>query len=1275
MSIATVGPKKYDFQDKVCAEVFLRHAQTTGVELFIEPEAGEDAKLQIASDSALKTIEIQVKGSKEDVTLSVLADWLVHFEERTAGNSLLERVCTDPHTTVVFVATGRCTDKVSLLCRGAGATWEAHDKKLSREIANELKNELIACVQTLESNDTELSAGRAKHLKTFLSKVKVDQFRASLTRVIILEKVLDDEVQSSCESRMRKLRVPLDRCEILTTRLIAIIKNGKESRSNVFPELLLALKEHLPEQIRPKDYVRRGCEEEWVQELSDNNILLLSGAPRVGKTNAGRWVAAEFEEAGYQLKLSSNLEEIERFLLDTAPCERLAVVDDPLGGSYMSADPGRTLAMLRQLSTKLSPTRKLIVSQVQDRLLQFADAARLEDSSLGQFKWHDLGKLDKTFLAELWVDLREQFSMPDILFTNILTALQSGTLDIEPGCLMHLASWHYRLRDVADLQEAIRLAREDSQSLASALNDEGFGAILQALAVATSQDDACSLQDLKYVLQGDGTDKRYATASYLGTSISFGAMFNRPVPEIEQYHRLELSAENASLLDKLERRRIIVETSLERFNFSHPFYRSAAECSAKGPTSSGARTLMELTTRALFSLSFETSKSAAVALHWVYLVLRLASRGANVIELAVEGMESRYLSTKDACFDFLLHSLEDISEEQRKSFGSWVNKVSFLNLSHVIWEKGQAALPAGENNVLEGRFYESYEWSEVADYVAVFSSKTATVVSAENAWKTLCYLEGDRQKLSAPVMLRLLGYDLGLLRAKAAKLWLSSIHGDDQEVLKKIFSDQHPAVAQAALEGAIEVWPECDAARQADLLSGLKQFSKLPASASTMIKSLLKTEDNGYDDPVPWDLFSSVLPDVLAAFPESVNMSDSQLYGAVRKATKSLSQTDFIRIVDSWIGLVERSALKVMPSDYAMAVTDLLICGTTSSADLRLPRLQRLFNIQGTGAQLRVVVEMVDRWNDLSVDDRKLLLCHLREERSDQTWLQAAAVTRPHVPQEVLALVFPLGKMPAGHNFQSFEAALIDRALMIYMGSPGVLYQVGAHGGNDNVWESIIETIVCDPSHKLFKKAWAHITSDSDDSKVYGYVAKLVGQFPQEIFEQLLEHKIRNNGGFMPTAWSLLLDQAPTHLLDDWFAAMVPHVPRVLNYLGEAGSWVGAEHSARLIKLFPSDCLLLNISYDLRETLTDGLKDFQESKYDELRSELASSALTQFLERFESNLPAHYATCDAIMERFTDVGCLETDLSVVSERRRVLLDAMHAFPYVEEREELEDWIE
>ncbi|WP_139832890.1 hypothetical protein [Pseudomonas sp. R45(2017)] len=1274
MSIATVGPKKYDFQDLVCVDIFLRYYNFEKAELYIEPEASEDAKVILPFLSGKEVIEVQVKGSQADLTLTELATWLAHFEERKSSNMLIERLCAKQDVSVVFVASARCNDNVSKFCKGAMASWDPHVKKLSREVARDLLSELKNHAELLESSESSLDKERGQHLKKFVKNAKIDKVRNDLARLIILENVLNDGLRDSCENRLRKLRVPADRFEILINRLTAIIKNAKDNKGDCYPALFAELNKNLPEITRPQNYIFRGNEESWKSELSENNILLLSGSPRVGKTNAGRWVAAEFEELGYQLKLSSNLEEIERFLLDTTPGERLAVLDDPLGGVLLTNDPVRTLSKIQQLSRQLSPSRKLVVSQVQDRLLQVTGAARLENTKLGTFVWHDLGLYDCDFLAEVWRVFHHQFSIPNPLFDNILASLLDGTLHIEPGCLMHLAASHYRLFDPSDIDEAIRLAREDSQSLAFALLSEGLGPILQALAIATSHDDACSLQDLTYVLGGDGTENRYAVASYLGVSLSFGAQRELPERETENYHDLSLSSENKDLLEILERRRIIVETGVDRFNFSHQFYRSAAEQSANGSTSSSAKRLLTQTERSLFSLSFESSRAAAVAMRWIYQVLITPDRRELLIDLAIDGLDSRYLITKDACFSFLLNTIEDISEGKRSDFKKWVSKVSFLSLSHVLWERGQATLPAGDNNTIEGRFFESYEWEEIENFFTAFSVGSSSTVSAEDAWKTVCYLESHPNRLSKPVLLRFLGYDLGSLRAKAAKIWINQVRDNDKEVLGRIFSDQHPAVAQEVLEGVLRAWQKCDKVRKDDLLDGLRKYASLPASASTMIAIMLKMDHQARGRELHWDLFGGLLPNLLATLPEGANLNDARLYGAVEKSLDHIPLVDFIGIIDSWIGLLEREALRVIPSDYAMAVTELLIRGTITTPKSRVSRLERLFKINGTGAQIRVVVELINNWDLLTTADQQMVLTHLGESRYDQYWLHAAAVTRNLVPQDVIDLMSHSKEMSLVGSLQNFDSKTLEYALKIYMGNPGILWHLGLHHQGSEIWEPIIESIALKPEHNLFRKAWEHITLASNDTRISDFVAKLADNHPQEIFERLLEHKIKTNGGFMPGAWGILLDHAPNELLDGWFLIMASHAQRVLDNLFEVPRWVGKKYEERLFKFFHDDICLMNSAFHTNKKLTEVFSKFEDVDIFELRTKIANSELHNFMADFRCNPPVHFSTCDSIQNMFKEIGCTDADLQEVEDHRLALLKLGYEYDSGDAGEKLQHWI-
>jgi hypothetical protein len=78
----------------------------------------------------------------------------------------------------------------------------------------------------------------------------------------------------------------------------------------------------------------------WVVSLTTRNALLLSEPPRCGKTDTARYVAAEFQALGYNVREGSDVEEALRYLLDAEPGDRLFLLDDPPGGLHV--EPGST---------------------------------------------------------------------------------------------------------------------------------------------------------------------------------------------------------------------------------------------------------------------------------------------------------------------------------------------------------------------------------------------------------------------------------------------------------------------------------------------------------------------------------------------------------------------------------------------------------------------------------------------------------------------------------------------------------------------------------------------------------------------------------------------------------------------------------------------------------------------------------------------------------------------------------------------------------------------
>lgn len=1212
MSIATVGPKKYDFQDLVCVFLFLRFEHLTGMGLHVEPAGGEDAKITYHNGSAANTIEIQVKGSEKPVTVSDVAEWLSHFPERQSSGTLLERLINQPDSSAVFVTSGRCVDALDRLVRRLKEQWPPHVDKIKRDDANTLLVEIDKYADQLAAEATTLKTARARHLKTLCLTTKPDSIRAALTKLTIVELVDDVELTYWCTQELRTKRLPLDRCEDVISRLRDLIKAGKESQIDITPKLRDLFQESLPERIRPKSYILRGHETAWLNELKSNNILLLSGSPRVGKSNAGRWIAAELEQSGYEVRRTRNLDEVGRFLLAPGDSERLALIDDPLGSTSLVASAANVLSQLRQLLPSLSASRKIIVCQVQDLLFEASQETDLRNVRIGKHNWHDLGRFETTFVREVWSELCGQFKVPSQLKMLVDVALEAG-LHLEAGCLLHLAASNDRLEDLSDLDAAVRLAREDSKDLALSLREQGHAAVLQVLSVTTSPDSYCGEEELRFVLHGDDSEFNLAKADVSGVGVTFGAKLQLNEPCHENYQNMSVLSDSDILtVSSLEMRRIIFENESGQHNFSHPFYRSAAKNTLNGSVTVEAKRLINYLKRGIFSLSSVVSKSAAGSIDWVFSAVKSPVRRGEIVAVAIEGLDSRYLATRDQCFAFLLDHIEYLNADQA-DFSRWVSKVSWLKLNHVLWEKGEAVLPPGKTLTLESRLFETYAWEEVEVAFVALKGSTVSAVSSESAWKVICYLESRAGTLSKIMLLRLLSYDLGLMRAGASKLWLSVDRQEDADALQRIFSDRHPAVVHAALEAVIANWQKLSCERRTQLLGLLKENAQGPVPAVVMMPTLLQEQ---VDEAV----LAALLPSVLRALPWGVRINAAKLFGRVSAVVGRLSMPELLEVIDGWIDLLEGLVVKAFPSDFLMGVAQIILDGITDSPVLRLSRLSRLASLPSTVARIRLVVELVNNWQMLCSEERTFLASVIAKTCSDQKWLQAAAVTRSAVPHELAKLVFMDGTMPTAETVGEFDSELIEHASRLYMGTYNVPSQVSAHRRHCKVWEPIIESFALDPENHLFEEAWDHLTQEADDAKISSFVRVLSSEHAQVVFERLFDHKVRCNGDFMPLAWEALLDCAPEGKLEVWFELMAQHSNSILEHPGEIIQWIGRKYAGGFLKLFASDIALLKLADSYELALP---KD--------LPKEVRDPLLAATLERFEISPPRHYFACDPML--------------------------------------------
>lgn len=1262
MSIEIIGQQKYLFQDHVCVLLAVLASGNPRASLQIEPEDGEDALLQTTEGGVARTVEVQVKGSTVAITHDVLADWLAHYPPHCASGSLLERISSDSSRSVLFVASGRCNDAVVAHALPLSVhTTHLPKGGVATTTVCGMRESLHRYETRTSSTDSQLTKERRADIGALLADTPAASLQKALQRVLITERLDEPEVLRRIRHTLETdHRVVPDRVEEATRRIREIVVKEKKTGVNVLPQVDKVISwGSAVDPLVAASYVSRGEEGALLDRLSLDSALLLTGAPRVGKTSCARNLAYSLQSQGYSVRICTNISEAERYLTEPVTGNRAAFVDDPLGGAHAADNAARELMQLGTLVPKLANGRRLIVAQAQDRLLQVSRCKSVSEVRTGNLPWVEMSIGATGFLGDLWSGLAADYSVPQALGTLVAGAIEAGQLDLEPGCLVYLAANHDRVSVDAQLADVISHARQDSRSLGDALREEQLAPLLSALAIASTPSLRSAELELAFVLDDKRSD-RPGESNVKGTMCSLPSLVSTtpPAPPPTYVPLPTLSAQQIGDLDRLELRRMVSRAS-RRYTFSHPFYRASAESLVDAATTRSMESALSALERALFTLDADTSRAAAANLGWVYRNLNTEEGRQGVVGLAVRGLHSIFPAVRDLCFEFLARRLESLSMDEQAKVPDWVRSVTDMELSCVEWtEDGQPRIPSATlGDFLEvDPFPASVPLAEVEGALTLLDSERPDTLSAHDAARAVMFLQESPGRLTLQMASRLLSFDISIVRAPVAQLWLGSPRDGDQLLLQRIFNEQHPSVTKAAYQGVLEAWPDCGEARRAALISGLQVMADSPISAAALIGRLVVIARKEYGGAeTPWPLFEALMPKVLRQLPPSASFRDDRLYNVMSDAIRNISPQSLLEIIDTWIDLVHQYASSGTPSDYFLGVTDILVSGVPSETGERGARIERLLALPGTASRIRVVSDLVDAWGDLTEVERTRLLQHLITKDLDFIWLQATALTRRYVPLEIQKALLPDGLTLASapeEIISGLPASLLDACVHVFTGDHPVIYYVGAHGCSNIAWKTVIRRIVHMPDHNMFEVAWEWLSFMGHEEELAEVAGALGVAHAERLAGLLLERKQRTTGEFMADVWTVLFGLPVSQdVKSDWLARMAALAPNALDSLDEHKSWIPESHRDEFLSHFESDTALRKLAVTLLRALKvaqDGDDAGEENEAED--EELATAGLrvkSQVLKLIETMLdkhpPKHWQTYDIVL-KFIELGKFSDDL-------------------------------
>ncbi|TMP73759.1 hypothetical protein [Pseudoalteromonas sp. S1608] len=1273
MSIALTGQIKYDFQDLVCVHYILKFYDKNGTKFLVEPEGGEDAELCFLDDTGQSNkFEIQVKGSEEPVDHEKVAECLGHFPAYGDNNFLLERLLLNKNSRAVLVMSGRATDSLQkYLPKG---DWQGGIHKTTRFNQPDAQLVLNAVREYARSlPETRKNNARRNHIVQFFESVSINDIKESLSRLIIIDNTSKDNLTDSCRRILRSnFQVPDDMFNHIINGLSTIIKDGKLSQKDTIAPFLQYLNENPVLSIRPKNYIQRDQEGIWVEQLKTHDCLLLSGRPRVGKSNSAKWIASEFQCIGYSVLLTQHVDEAERFLLDPVHTPRLVVLDDPLGGIHPVNKPNESLGRLKRLITNLRKNRKLIVSQGQERLLEVTETEMLTDASIEGRTWVDLSDVSVGLLLSHWDTLGREFSISKNLFNTVRNSLIEGKINIELGCLTYLAAENEKINDTSNIDQILRFARKDAVDLGKALDQEGCKNILMGLAITSSNLEPVSETDLAYSL-ANSEENFHGYSDIVSTYASFGKTKVSKTHIFPKYQpKPKLSQDDSDSLDLLEQRCMAEFNDSDEATFSHPFYRSAAESLFNFKARKAFPRIEQILENGIFCLSPSTARASARNLNWIYERVKKDSDKIKVFELAKRGLNSSYPSVRDICFEFLIDNMSRFPDECEIEQSKWINKVNGGDLQVLEWLDGQPWYPMGKGINLEYSWSNAFGEDKSINILSDIHNDTLKVITPKDAFDVLTYLENKPEELTHSAISRILSINEGLVRALAVKIWLQINRENDCDILARIFSDKHPAVAESIFKSTIRSWNEYNFERQNYFFSELVKLAAQPVLANAIIDDLVVFErPHRMGENPPWEVFAKLLPIALSSLPHNVNLKFTRLDCVVNEAIRILDLELTIPIIDGWITLLEKISIKKIPDDYALAVTDTLIKITKSNDEARRGLISRLLSLNGTGGLVRVISDLMYDWDVLTNEEQELVIERICMDSEDRYWRQAAVLTSRRAPNELIKLIIPnwcsqTSDMLQAEELLDLPPKLLSSAVKMYIGEPQPLWWIGTHHREQNVWPRVIELIAQEPSHPLFKQAFNQLLSHGACTELCSVINNWGASHSDVFFELMFQYKLDTSGEFMPEVWEALFQTASSETCSKWIEQMASHSLTILDSLYEAKEWVPKEFLNKFYSHFESDELITKALVQLSRVKAE----MPES----LTTEYLQAASTLIMRLFAEEPPLHYDTCDFAKEQFYKLGYSSHEVQFIQERRDELMKELDMPRIYNEPEKITDWV-
>ncbi|WP_408891523.1 hypothetical protein ACJ2CR_18870 [Myxococcus faecalis] len=1097
MSIPITSTPAYTYQYEADVWFFLLHAEEPALALVNEPRGGEDAEATFPTKSW--RVEIQSKSQRGDLDLPLLLEWLWKFPDREASNSLLERLLSNPQSSALFVAGGRCTDSIRRLVSDGTNTVGERDSGLERTDANEFLGKVVD-VTGLPAG-TELEKKRLAHRSALRLNIN-DVFRLT-RRIHIFEEVTRERIQAECRQLLVLYRVPASQSDHVFRQMVDYVRDKVPDRDDVAPGLRKILFESARSRVFNDDaeHIERPEERALLDRLRDKRVLLLTGPSRCGKTFLAKWLAQAQQNQGFEVRRGEPQEAI-RFLLLAGEYDRLFIIEGAFEQAAKSGTVHQTWEAVEQVIRELPEHCLLIVTASKESLRDLLDVDGIPTPMEG-FPWVDLTVRDPALAVRIWQKHAELAGLSEVeraRYSEHLRALAPDFL-VQPGQLRHLArnfpTGETRLEDLDSI------ARVNAIALATEVRSmQAMARLVRALGISTTAMRPIHLDDLAFLMTDredrPGLDKSNVGGLVSGESAPPFPVYSPPPRLPEQY---------SDLLDDLERRGWIRRDG-DLLLFAHPDYEEAARILLAALPQGQRRDLWSMLERATAGLGVNAAPAAARGLARLFEKYTSEDDRQRLLRIGLDALHSIFPAVSDEALLFLLVHHSRLDKSDQTMVWSWLANGGRSD-ALVSFHGGQAWFPPQSS------------WDELfRDQLHAGDARSPTELNTpEKVWRAL------QGSTTLAVVEHALRFPEVFIRAKAAKRYMSLASQESEKAWRAILGD-HPLVLAAAFKGAIRSWPSYSPELRQFFLEGLTRATSVPTGAAALSGKMW-----GFDSECEWGsaeelgerwrLWGELLPTFLdAAPPLRWTLREDTLYGLFHSARSYLSQDSQRAICWAWLRWVKRGLRDTLPEGDTLAVADFLLKVVPTDSTERASLLSELLQHEDTGFTVVNVRAFIAHWDNLLPVERDAVLALVTGARRDRQWIRAVALTSPFVPPSLVEAICGradgLDLTPAELE-KVVSPELFVRCLEVSFGSRHPLWWLGMQGSIHSAWRAAAVHVRSLPMHAAFESAWRAAYSVGDEgpeAHLHQWQSLCAGTKPEDLeplFEVLMRLTVTSN--------------------------------------------------------------------------------------------------------------------------------------------------------------------